>query len=101
MNVPVPDRIANAPELLPWLHGTFGAFFELATCRHENGPIPWTALYTYAQAHGISEGEELARFTGLIRAMDSAYIEDINKRHQRSKISEKPAIGKGKKDGRS
>lgn len=90
----MPRRIADAPELLPWLPDTFRAFFELSTCRHEQGPIPWTALHLYAQAHDIPDGEELDRFTGLIRAMDSAYIAAINKRNSKSKITEKKKVGR-------
>lgn len=86
----MPDRIANAPELLPWLNQEYEAFFELSTCRVE-GVIPWTALYAYASVHGFTDTpESLARFTWLIRAMDKAYIE--------KKAAAKPLpTGEGKK----
>ena len=75
----VPERIANAPELLPWLTSEYEAFFELTTCRMD-GVIPWTAIYQYAQAHGLSaDVEELERFTYLIRAMDRVYVESRSK----------------------
>jgi hypothetical protein len=90
--VPIPQRIAEAPELLPWLNHVFGAFFELSTCRHELGPIPWTALHLYVQAHEV---EDLEWFTGLIRAMDSAYIAHHNKKRIKAKVGgEKKKVGK-------
>lgn len=71
----VPDRIANAPELLPWLTGEYEAFFELSTCRAD-GVIPWTALHQYAVACGYAETlDDFQRFTWLMRAMDKVYIE--------------------------
>lgn len=71
----MPDRIANAPELLPWLHAEYEAFFELSTCRVD-GVIPWTAIHHYATVNGFADTtEELQRFTWLIRAMDKVYIE--------------------------
>jgi hypothetical protein len=71
----VPDRIANAPELLPWLSGEYEAFFELSTCRAD-GVIPWTALHAYANACGFNDSPaDFQRFTWLMRAMDKVYIE--------------------------
>jgi hypothetical protein len=35
------------------------------------GPIPWTAIHTYAEAHGI---EEFTYFEEVIGAMDRAYL---------------------------
>jgi hypothetical protein len=71
----VPSRIADAPELFPWLRPVYNAFLELHTCRNDNGPIPWTALYSYAQAYGYAKSDsELHRFTMLMRGMDKAFI---------------------------
>jgi hypothetical protein len=71
----VPDRIANAPELLPWLNGEYEAFFELSTCRSD-GVIPWTALHHYATVNGFADTHaDFQRFVWLIRAMDKVYIE--------------------------
>lgn len=87
--VAVPERIANAPDLFPWLRAEYEAFFELATCRTELNPIPWTALHQYAVANGFADThEDLYRFTKLIRAMDVRYIEILRERHEKKHAKE-------------
>lgn len=76
----MPRRIAEAPDLLPWLRFEFEAFFELVTCANDGGAIPWTAMHSYAQAYGLRSEDDIYRFTKLIRAMDRAYIEHRNKK---------------------
>lgn len=78
--LPIPQAIADAPELLPWLEPVFSAFFELATCRNMDGPIPWTAIHLYAKANQYLD--RLEWFTGLIRAMDSVYLQHISKKNK-------------------
>lgn len=93
----MPEKIANAPELLPWLRAEYQAFFELGTCRTELNPIPWTALYQYATAYGFADDEnELERFTQLIRAMDIRYIEIMREKYEKKHVATKP-IKTGKK----
>jgi hypothetical protein len=73
---PLPDPIANAPELAPGLEPYFGAFFDLTTCRSTGwteGPIPWTAVHFYAEAHNF-EGEEREDLFYHVRAMDDAFL---------------------------
>jgi hypothetical protein len=98
--LPVPSRIADAPELLPWLRPVYNAFTELSTCRHDSGPIPWTAIQSYAEAYGYDNDEfELLRFTRLIRSMDRAYLEKAHEKQKRlsEKPKTKPSVGKGRK----
>lgn len=76
-SLPLPERIANAPELQMGLSLFFEAFFDLHTTRTvglEQGPIPWPAVEEYAQRLGLDEGqrEELHVY---VRAMDNAYLE--------------------------
>lgn len=58
------------------------AFYDLSTCRARSltsdgaqlvGPIPWTAIAQWAQAHQI-RGADLDVFTAAIRAMDAAWL---------------------------
>jgi hypothetical protein len=94
----VPDKIANAPELLPWLRAEYSAFFELGTCRTELNPIPWTAIHQYAVANGFADTQgDLYRFTQLIRAMDIRYIEILRERHQKAQTRTSKINTKGKK----
>ena len=73
---PLPEAIANAPELAPGLGLYFGAFFDLTTCRAQGwsqGPIPWTAIDRYAEANGFL-GEQRVDLFHHVRAMDAGYL---------------------------
>lgn len=98
-NMPIPDKIKNAPELLPGLDLYFVAFMELSTCRTVGmgeGPIPWTAMRDYAIDHlGVEEGIEFDRFVSLIRGMDIAYLE-----YQDKKRDSDAKANKGRSDSR-
>lgn len=87
----MPNRIADAPELLPWLQGVFAAFFELSTCRIDSGPIPWTAIHTYSEVYEYP----FEWFSKLIRDMDVVYIAHLNKKSPNTAPS-KGSIGKKK-----
>lgn len=55
----------------------YTAFLELSTCRAIGmaaGPIPWTAMEAYADKLGLVE-DDFERFTVLVRALDSEYLE--------------------------
>jgi hypothetical protein len=43
------------------------------------GPISFIAVDRYAIRYGIEDPEEFERFHDLIRAMDAAYMADVNK----------------------
>lgn len=56
--MPLPDRIASAPILLPGLEMYLTAFNRLSTCRQIGmgvGPIPWTAIGVYADQEELDE----------------------------------------------
>ena len=87
---PLPDVIANAPELLLGLDSYFEAFVELSTCRElgmSSGPIPWTAVDRYAERHGY-RGEGFVYLLQMIRAMDAAFLE-----HGRKNAPKPPEAG--------
>ncbi len=74
---PLPDPIRDAPRLHPGLELYYTAFKELSTCRAIGmaaGPIPWTAMETYADKLGLT-GDDFERFTVLVRMLDSEYLE--------------------------
>jgi hypothetical protein len=74
--MPLPEKIANAPELAPGLDLFYVAFLELATCRTSGwgeGPIPWTAIDRYAEANAF-EGEQREDLFHHVRAMDQGYL---------------------------
>lgn len=86
MGQPLPDRIANAPELYSGLEIYLQAFFDLDSERsHGMGIqlIPWSAIKHYALMYEFSEdqSEDLMYF---IRKMDIAHT---NKLKSKSKLN--------------
>lgn len=75
----IPDRIANAPELLTGLYLYIEAFFDLDTERsHDWGfrRIPFTTIIDYANAFNFSE-EETEDLVYFVKQMDAAHIERL------------------------
>jgi hypothetical protein len=55
---PLPDAIAKAPQLFMGLELYYVAYLDLSSCRSigmAEGPIPWLAIYDYAQRLGMDE----------------------------------------------
>lgn len=75
--MPLPDRIANAPELLLGLELYYKAFLDLTTCRGQGygteGPIGWLSIKGYADAHELSMEQQEDLFHH-IQHMDAAYL---------------------------
>lgn len=85
--LPLPEKIANAPELLPGLEPYFEAFSRLSTCRQIGmgvGPIPWTAIVQYAALQELDQWHA-DMLIWCIEAMDAAYL---NWSAERSKVKE-------------
>lgn len=79
---PIPEAIANAPELDPSLRVFWNAFFALQSCRAIGmtpGPIPWTAIEAYCDRYEL-HGEAREDMHQLLRAMDSEYLGYLAKR---------------------
>ncbi len=76
-NLPVPDKMANAPELLAGLEFYYRAFLELTASRpiHFGGAglLPWSEIKDYCAYHGF-KGADLDDAIYLIKKMDSAFI---------------------------
>lgn len=90
--MPLPDKIKNKPELLPGLQFIYSAFWELTTCREigmVEGPIPWTAIYQYALAHGIRDPDEIDRLSALVKRMDIRYLSHVR---DKSKSKSDPKV---------
>lgn len=82
---PLPDKIANAPELLPGLEMYLTAFNRLSTCRQIGmsiGPIPWTAIGVYAdQMEFDEEHRDLLYF--FIESLDIAFLNWSAKKNEK------------------
>lgn len=92
MNMPLPDAIANKPDITAGLDVYWQAFTDLNTSRElgmAEGPIPWTAMDQWATRHRIV-GEDFDRLVIILRGMDATYLK------HRSKASNK-TLGKSTK----
>ncbi len=92
MNMPLPDSIANKPEITAGLEIYWQAFTDLNTSRQlgmAEGPIPWTAINQWAIRHHIVD-DDFDRLVLILKGMDAVYMK------HRSKSSQK-VIGKNKR----
>ena len=72
------------PELRAGLWVYSHAFRELSTCRQigfGHGPIPWLAIRAWCVDWGF-DGDEYEYFVAMIRAMDNAFLEYVNKKKE-------------------
>lgn len=73
---PLPQKIAEAPELYDGLLLFFQGFHELSSCRQLGesiGPIPWLAINQYCAYHGIVD-EQREDFEWFISRLDAEYL---------------------------
>lgn len=73
---PIPEKIANKPELLPGLAFYYEAFNALSSCRDMQfgvGRIPWTAANDFSLRYRMNLAE-FERLWDLICRVDSVYI---------------------------
>lgn len=84
---PIPDRIANAPELRIGLQLYLDAYFDLDSERsHSMAPtsIPWTSIATYAKAFEFDE-EQTEDLFYFIRRMDKEHLKRLEKKMKAKK----------------
>ena len=72
MGHPLPERIANSPELQIGLQLYLQAFLNLDSERTD-GPIPWSSIKDYAQAFEFDEEQSDDLFY-FVRRMDNEYL---------------------------
>lgn len=81
--LPIPDRIQNAPSILPGLELYYIGFLELSTSRQLGGfgfgPIPWLSIEQYCQVLELDEDQKMAMHHHIAE-MDKAYV-----KHQQKK----------------
>jgi hypothetical protein len=74
---PLPNAIANAPELEIGLHLYYVIFFELMSCRSlgqgSEGPIWWTAIDSFCNRNHI-HGEQREDVFHHINELDKEYL---------------------------
>lgn len=81
--LPLPDRIQNAPSILPGLELYYIGFLDLTSSRQIGGmgigPIPWLAVEQYCQVMELDDDQRTAMHFHVTE-LDKAYI-----RHQQKK----------------
>lgn len=75
-HLPIPEKIADAPERFPWLDLHWDCFRALCRDRPRGGFIPWMSMFTWARAHGV-EGEEFNQLERIVGRLDVAYVDWI------------------------
>lgn len=92
---PIPDRIANAPELEPGLQLYMQAFFDLDSERsHAMGlvAIPWSSIASYAMVFDFDE-EQTDDLFFFIRQMDKQHLKTLAEKQKQAQAN---AANKGK-----
>lgn len=78
----LPDKIKEAPQILPGLELYYEAFTELSSSRNSGmsiGAIPWTAIDRWAERYEIEE-DDFERLAIYIRMLDAEFIKFANKK---------------------
>jgi hypothetical protein len=91
MGLPIPDAIADPPELDPGLQWYLSAFFELSTDRSMGfgpGPIPGMAIRDFAKWYQVT-ADEFDDFVYLIRELDAEWL-DWTAKQSEKKSKAKP-----------
>jgi hypothetical protein len=84
--MPLPNTIANAPDLTLGLELFYVGFLDLTSCRQIGmglGPIPLTSILEYCLLNEI-EGEQAEDFVWMMQHLDSEYLTWSSKRGKSS-----------------
>jgi len=92
-NRPLPDRIKNAPSLLPGLELYYGAFMDLMSTRKIGdmggiAPIGWDIIQYYGICNDLN-ADQMEALHYHLREMDGYYISHYNKKNSKSKTTMK------------
>lgn len=83
---PLPDKVANAPQLLTGLDIYWDAYVALSTCRPPAFagvmPIPWASVDAYARAQDFDE-EQHYRLWYCVSMMDKEFTRYVKSKEER------------------
>lgn len=75
--MPVPSKIANAPELEIGLEFYYRAFLDLTSSRPVHfggiGHLPWSVIFNYCTAYGV-KSDDIEDSIYIISKMDEAFV---------------------------
>ncbi len=79
-----PAALVDKPSVPAHLQFAWGAFWALSNDRQIGfgvlGPISFSAIDRYARRYGVAGTDEFDRLATLVRAMDGAWLERVNKK---------------------
>lgn len=79
-----PPALVDKPSIPAHLQFAWGAFWALSNDRQIGfgvlGPISFSAIDQYARRYGVTGTDEFDRLAALVRAMDGAWLERVNKK---------------------
>ena len=79
-----PPALVEKPSIPVHLQFAWGAFWALSNDRQIGfgviGPISFSAIDRYARRYGVTGTDEFDRLATLVRAMDGAWLERVNKK---------------------
>lgn len=81
-NWDLPEKIVNAPSLLPGLELYYIGFMDLLSSRQTGfspGPIWWTTIQEYCLVYGLDE-EQTETMHFYIRTLDGVYLKRMLKK---------------------
>jgi hypothetical protein len=84
-NMPLPEKIQNAPILFPGLELFYTAFDDLISSRQMGmsvGPISWETVQKYCDHLGLGP-EQSEAMHYHIRAMDATYLSFLMKKQKK------------------
>ncbi len=80
----LPDKIKNAPSLLPGLELYYNGFLDLQASRQMGfgaGPIWWKTIQEYCE-HMELDVEQTEAMHQHVKAMDTVYLKDLAKKNK-------------------
>lgn len=89
--MPLPDKIANRPQLIPGLELYWRAYADMTSDREVGmgvGPIPWTAMHLWAVRHNI-RGDDFDRLVLVLRGMDAVFMAHQAKKQKKGSKSKR------------
>lgn len=81
--LPLPEKIQNAPSILPGLELYYMGFLELTSSRAFTGfgvgPIPWSVIQQYSDSLGL-DMDQTEAMHHHITALDTVYLKHTQKK---------------------
>lgn len=87
MNRPLPEKIANAPSLLPGLELYYKGFMDLISSRMIGmgpGPIWWDTIQTYCERTNLDDIQTEAMHHH-VKNMDEVYLKHVDSKKPKGK----------------